>query len=897
MHGKEDSKASRQKLHLIQTSAAMKPSLPALLAGLLALIAGLQLASAQDTSSAAGKIETADGSIIIDNPVAGLSVTDATTGSPPNLPAQAQAQAPAPSATAMGFTTALATFRLTGANALPFDSWKSALFVKEMQAVLGTYSNATTVSFVSSKAVNTTTGAPAVDVMLQLGVGAGAGSISDLYQFVSGLGVPKANQDLAKSGLNLKASLSLLGNGPKATSPTPAAPTSVLVVDSDVTILGHDAVPFNKTVKDAVVAVVNGILSPVGGYVQLSTANETTVNAAPAVEATMLVFLPGASSDLLQGFAANFPQQFHALMLSKGYNVTLALNTLNVGTATSAVSSSSADGKGSIKLQIHLHISGNAQMTQFGPGAQAALIAAVNQAMSGVLQPTSTVLTSFQASTTATAPTPGVPAPAPSSAARKLLQTAPSPSSNGIDVVVTVTLPDNGNAAQATQLSDALFNSPNFGRNVQQALAAQGFKAQVGVTGVTLPDGTLTSKTTLPDTATILADLANTANARRNTRRSIRKADVTPVLDSEMAKGAASTNLIVSAASHLGSPPGPEVAAPSLENVTVEQAMGRIEAYKPSSMDSLPAEAQHAENAMFMADCLQPGSLFAGRYTIQEGRQRGASSTVVHAQAHDEAETPVVIKFYPLQADFDAECKFYEARRPEGDVGTEFVPRVFDIIPGSATTWSGDLHPSAIVLERGHFSLEEWLSDAGSWEEASDNITYSFFSMCKAIEYLHARNVVHRNLLPTNFMWFGAQCRWKLLDFRCWAPAGTSVPFPYSLRYTAPEVLTGAASTSACIKAEPSADMWSLGVMAFQMFSGRALFPHASYTDAEVTSMLLGYTKLPFESDPALWESIPDADARALVAALLQRDPTQRLPITSVLEAGLLDGMDLSAVA
>ena len=59
----------------------------------------------------------------------------------------------------------------------------------------------------------------------------------------------------------------------------------------------------------------------------------------------------------------------------------------------------------------------------------------------------------------------------------------------------------------------------------------------------------------------------------------------------------------------------------------------------------------------------------------------------------------------------------------------------------------------------------------------------------QAVDFLHARNIVHRQLSPNNLMWFPAQQRWKLIDFSAWARSEEDVPLHYALRYAAPELL------------------------------------------------------------------------------------------------------------
>ena len=73
--------------------------------------------------------------------------------------------------------------------------------------------------------------------------------------------------------------------------------------------------------------------------------------------------------------------------------------------------------------------------------------------------------------------------------------------------------------------------------------------------------------------------------------------------------------------------------------------------------------------------------------------------------------TQVCIKFVSSLDEFGAEQRFYSSiPTSSGNNLGAFVPRLHDTIIGSNTTWSGEHHPPAFVLERGHFSLEVTLT-------------------------------------------------------------------------------------------------------------------------------------------------------------------------------------------
>ena len=136
----------------------------------------------------------------------------------------------------------------------------------------------------------------------------------------------------------------------------------------------------------------------------------------------------------------------------------------------------------------------------------------------------------------------------------------------------------------------------------------------------------------------------------------------------------------------------------------------------------------------------------------------------------------------------------------------------------------------------------------------------------------HAAGIVHRDLKPDNIMLIergGTKDFVKVLDFgiakvnseggggltRIGAIFGTPA-------YMAPEQAAGQ-------KVDHRADIYSLGLVVYEMLAGRPAFE-----SAEIIGLL---TKQLTEPPPPLPESI-DEDVRALVMKMLEKDPEKRLP-------------------
>ncbi len=133
--------------------------------------------------------------------------------------------------------------------------------------------------------------------------------------------------------------------------------------------------------------------------------------------------------------------------------------------------------------------------------------------------------------------------------------------------------------------------------------------------------------------------------------------------------------------------------------------------------------------------------------------------------------------------------------------------------------------------------------------------------MLQALDYLHRRDIIHRDLKPSNVLVCDGQV--KLLDFglsinltrgdEVEATSGT-------LLYMAPEVLSGHNPT-------PSADLYAVGLIAYELFAGSH-----PYAFPDVTQMLQAIIQGTIDLKPL------DAlgKLQQVVQRLLHRDPTRR---------------------
>uniref|UniRef100_A0AAQ5ZKI0 Protein kinase domain-containing protein n=1 Tax=Amphiprion ocellaris TaxID=80972 RepID=A0AAQ5ZKI0_AMPOC len=164
--------------------------------------------------------------------------------------------------------------------------------------------------------------------------------------------------------------------------------------------------------------------------------------------------------------------------------------------------------------------------------------------------------------------------------------------------------------------------------------------------------------------------------------------------------------------------------------------------------------------------------------------------------------------------------------------------------------------------------LFEAISDRGKFSEAEAGLMVSDVS--EALNYIHCKSIVHRDLKPENLLVEQAAagiCRLKLGDFGL-AMVVTEPVFTVcgTPTYVAPEILCETGYGVAV-------DIWALGVILYILLCGFPPF-RSQDRDQEELFKLIKQAQLHFLSP--YWDPISE-EARCLVRALLQTDPTVRL--------------------
>ncbi|MBZ5714852.1 serine/threonine protein kinase [Nannocystis pusilla] len=248
------------------------------------------------------------------------------------------------------------------------------------------------------------------------------------------------------------------------------------------------------------------------------------------------------------------------------------------------------------------------------------------------------------------------------------------------------------------------------------------------------------------------------------------------------------------------------------------------------------------------------GTVLAERWEVLDELGRGGMGAVYRAR-HVHLGTDVAIKVLQNTARLDASeiARFYRESRLIGSLHHDHIVRVQD----TGKTPSGDLY---FVMEhlRGP-NLRALLKRDGPLPWARTRAIV--LQVCDALDAMHDRGVIHRDLKPQNIVLDPRPGRpdfVKLLDFGVAKPIGEDRQeltqagvLLGTLPYMAPEYLCGA-------DPDRRIDIYALGVIAFELLTGQ--LPAANTAANAVTLQKIGLTSA----------------ARDIVLRALAREPTVR---------------------
>ncbi|NXD74768.1 SBK1 kinase, partial [Eolophus roseicapillus] len=150
-----------------------------------------------------------------------------------------------------------------------------------------------------------------------------------------------------------------------------------------------------------------------------------------------------------------------------------------------------------------------------------------------------------------------------------------------------------------------------------------------------------------------------------------------------------------------------------------------------------------------------------------------------------------------------------------------------------------------------------------------------------ALDFLHGRALVHRDVKLDNVLLFDLQChRVKLADFGLTRLQGSALgPTPGPLPYSPPELCLLQASET--LELDSSLDVWAFAVLLFCLCTGSFPWAEATGADADFQAFQAWQSGAEGAPLPGAWEGFGPA-ALEMLRRLLSLDPDRRSPAIEV---------------
>lgn len=273
----------------------------------------------------------------------------------------------------------------------------------------------------------------------------------------------------------------------------------------------------------------------------------------------------------------------------------------------------------------------------------------------------------------------------------------------------------------------------------------------------------------------------------------------------------------------------------------------------------------------------QPGQIVAGKYQLVRVLGEGGMGVVYEAE-HVRLKQRVALKMLLpelLRVD-DLVRRFEREARASSQLRSRHTARVMDV----DHTPDGVPYMVMEFLEGRDLDAELQARHALPLDEAVDYVLQASGAMDEA----HGLGIVHRDLKPSNIFLareHDGRCVAKILDFGISkvsnegdAKLTSAEAVMGTAMYMAPEQVRSARNVDA------RADIWSLGVILYELLAGRAPFVG---TPTQVVAAIVTEDPAPLQE----LVQVPPALA-AVVARCLTRDPARRFQSVRELMASLL---------
>ena len=213
-------------------------------------------------------------------------------------------------------------------------------------------------------------------------------------------------------------------------------------------------------------------------------------------------------------------------------------------------------------------------------------------------------------------------------------------------------------------------------------------------------------------------------------------------------------------------------------------------------------------------DDLGPGSVFAGDFVIQRAyRQSALGAMYVVTQQSTNKERALIIPRQTLRG--DAAKTFLDEARAAARLPSAHIVQAIDLGIDEATS-----RPWVVIEVLKGEDLSAWFGKRGPLSHAE--LDEFFLQLCDPLFAAHETGLVHRDVRPLN-IFVGESERegepflLKVRGFGMFRLLVGAPNRPKRTAWSAPELLRGDSAT-------PSTDVWSLGLLAYHLLTGKTYF-------------------------------------------------------------------------
>jgi serine/threonine protein kinase len=263
-----------------------------------------------------------------------------------------------------------------------------------------------------------------------------------------------------------------------------------------------------------------------------------------------------------------------------------------------------------------------------------------------------------------------------------------------------------------------------------------------------------------------------------------------------------------------------------------------------------PAEESFAVQGVGFERLQQIG--FGGQVTVYRARSKSDGSDLV-------------VKYLNDAPSHDGRQDFYQRFKQQIIIGLSIRH------PHCVRILGGDPRSEAPYL------IEEFVSGGTLRDKLTqgripfDDCVKIIGQTCDALQYLHGKGLIHRDIKPSNMLLDDAG-NIKLTDFGLIRIAGSPRVTQIGMCLGTPHYMSVEQVRGESSRITPASDLYSLGIVAFEMFAGRLPFDGGG-TENILNQHLKSRPPHPGSLDTRIPERISQAILRAL-----EKDPARRFP-------------------